>query len=194
MFKIAQLTRLSVLVIIILLNTSNSFGQTKYDQGFEDGYKKGYCSGDLGCVTVSIPPVPPSMGESIDSYQDGFGEGFKMGLDAQKKSKDAKTKQGYKTTIDSQPIDYMHKPTELETKIASKGEQNFETGMKRAHELYNEGKYSDCIGLCHLINNLTHLVSSKYYSLLALSYSRLGDKRNSNRYYKKSIRLQEKGH
>lgn len=172
------------------LFVSISYCQSSFDKGFEEGYKKGYCYEKIGC-TPPVPPIAPLPvpGESIDSYQDGYNRGFKLGLEASKEN----SKQGkFKTTIPDKTIDYMYKPTDLETKIASKGPQNFEAGMKRAQELYDQGKYSDCINLCNLICNITHMVSYESYSLIAISYDKLGNERQSKKYIKKAQKLLKK--
>lgn len=60
-----------------------SQAQSGFTNGFNDGYKKGYCLNNFSCVPP-IPPVTPipAVGESYDSYEDGYGRGFQMGLDA----------------------------------------------------------------------------------------------------------------
>ena len=57
--------------------------ETPYNQGFENGFKKGYCYYEPGfCNIPSIPLAPlPSFGESSKSYQDGYNKGFQIGLD-----------------------------------------------------------------------------------------------------------------
>ncbi len=52
--------------------------------GFNDGYKKGYCQDKgIGCL-APIPPIPPipEIGENSNSYQDGYNKGFKVGMQA----------------------------------------------------------------------------------------------------------------
>lgn len=58
---------------------------TNYCRGFSDGYKEGYCYDRFGCI-APIPPVCPilEIGESQDSYKDGYNRGFKTGLQDRK--------------------------------------------------------------------------------------------------------------
>jgi hypothetical protein len=174
------------LIIIQFFIFGPAFSQIgAFQSGFKDGYKKGYCFEKINCVSPPPPVAPiPKPGESGLSYQDGYNRGFKMGLDANKAANS--TKEGDKLSQSDTAIDYMYKPTELETKVASKAPQNFETGMKRARELYNEGRYSDCIDFCKLINRLTNLVSYDYYNLISLSYYKLGDSKNGKKFEKKA--------
>ena len=177
-------------MIIFQAFVFSAFCQSSFNKGFEEGYKKGYCYEKIGCPTPVLPVVPPLVpGESIDSYQDGYNRGFKMGLEA---NKEGTAKGKYKTSSSDTAIDYMYKPTELERKIASKAQQNFEVGMNRAQELFDQGKYSDCINLCNIISNMTHLVSYKYYNLISMSYNKLGNERQSQKYAEKAQKFLEK--
>jgi hypothetical protein len=181
---------LSILLIFQFLIPMAGLCQSAYDKGFNEGYKKGYCYEKVRCISP-IPPIAPipKIGESNSSYQDGYNRGFKMGLDVNKGNI---IREGYKTSSSDTVINYMYKPTELETKIASKAQQNFATGMNRAQELFDEGKYSDCINLCNIISNMTHLVSYKYYNLISMSHDRLGNKGQSKKYAKKAEKFLEK--
>lgn len=68
--------------IIVLTFLPSGYTQSNYSRGFQAGYKEGYCHNDFGCISP-IPPVTPIplIGESNDSYQDGYNRGFKMGLE-----------------------------------------------------------------------------------------------------------------
>lgn len=69
---------------IVLLSALmlNSFSQTNYSRGFQDGYKYGYCHNDYNCIPPVPPVTPPTqVGESVDSYKDGYNRGFKLGLE-----------------------------------------------------------------------------------------------------------------
>ena len=88
-------------IVITLFIYSNLSAQNDYTKGFEAGYKKGWCHNkDIGCIPP-VPPVPPvpSIGESLNSYTDGYNRGFQMGLDAGRSedSKSASTRQRYQT-------------------------------------------------------------------------------------------------
>jgi tetratricopeptide (TPR) repeat protein len=78
----------ATLLLVILLTATSVFGQTNYTNGFNTGYKKGYCQDQgVGCIPP-IPPIAPipKIGESSDSYNDGYNRGFEMGLSARKSS------------------------------------------------------------------------------------------------------------
>jgi len=76
-----------IILSILLLFVSNTiFAQTNYTNGFNTGYKKGYCQDQgIGCIEP-IPPIAPipKIGESSNNYTDGYNRGFQMGLSAQK--------------------------------------------------------------------------------------------------------------
>lgn len=75
-----------ILLLFFTLTWTITFSQTSYYNGFNQGYQSGYCYQDYGCVSP-IPPVPPvpSVGESHNSYQDGYNRGFQMGRDDKNK-------------------------------------------------------------------------------------------------------------
>lgn len=51
-----------------------------FTRGFEDGYVEGYCYDIFGCIEPIVPIAPiPKIGESYDSYRDGYNRGFKTG-------------------------------------------------------------------------------------------------------------------
>jgi hypothetical protein len=82
----------NILIIVTILISIAAFGQSDYSRGFQNGYKEGYCHNDFGCI-APIPPITPIplIGESNDSYQDGYNRGFKRGLEDKRA---AKTKSG----------------------------------------------------------------------------------------------------
>lgn len=59
--------------------------QGDYCQGFEDGYRYGYCydaeteQPDPFCVEP-IPPICPIPGINENGYRDGWARGFNQGL------------------------------------------------------------------------------------------------------------------
>src|SRR5690554_5502932 len=75
-----------ILSILLFFASNIIFAQTNYTNGFNTGYKKGYCHDQgVGCLDP-IPPIAPipKTGESFESYSDGYNRGFQMGLDARK--------------------------------------------------------------------------------------------------------------
>jgi hypothetical protein len=71
------------LTCLLILNLV-AFGQSKFDIGFKDGFKNGYCYSNnqsgLLC-TPPLPPIPPlpQINENRNSYQDGYNRGFLYG-------------------------------------------------------------------------------------------------------------------
>ncbi len=58
-----------------------TFGNT-YCDGWEEGYKEGYCYEIVNCIEPVIPVCPtPEIG--FDTYQDGYNRGFKKGQEKQ---------------------------------------------------------------------------------------------------------------
>ena len=88
----------------------SSFGQSNFDKGFQAGYAKGYCYNQgISCISPNPPIAPlPKIGESLDSYQDGYDSGFQTGLT---KQNSPQTRKGY-VTSSAEPMDYMYKADE----------------------------------------------------------------------------------
>jgi hypothetical protein len=58
--------------------------QSDFDKGFEDGHCEGWkdVKGEYSICPISpIPPIP-KIGQSSDSYRDGYNTGFKAGMRA----------------------------------------------------------------------------------------------------------------
>ena len=68
-------------LIFLLLIQSITYSQTKFNLGFDVGFKKGYCyDQSISC----IPPVTPitpfvQLKENANSWQDGYNRGFIIG-------------------------------------------------------------------------------------------------------------------
>lgn len=90
--------------IFILLN-SISLAQTNFENGFKAGYSNGFCYNQTNCLPPSIPLTPAlRIGESNDSYRDGYNRGFQMGLN----QNGSNMTRGYKTAS-SIPMNYVHR-------------------------------------------------------------------------------------
>lgn len=71
------------LLIILLATVSLSFtAATNYCNGFEEGYKAGWCDDDYGCIEPIVPVCPVMRINDKDTYRDGYNRGFKMGIKA----------------------------------------------------------------------------------------------------------------
>lgn len=78
-----------ILTILFLFGSNIVNSQSKYSEGFDDGYKNGYCQDQgVGCIQP-IPPIAPlpQVGENLSSYKDGYNRGFELGLNARKSNK-----------------------------------------------------------------------------------------------------------
>lgn len=71
--------KLSLFVLITILFSAVSF-KSSYCEGFEAGFKKGYCyNKGFGCITPIVPICPlPRIGET--SWNDGYNRGFMLGI------------------------------------------------------------------------------------------------------------------
>ncbi len=163
-----------LLTILNLFILTLAYCQTDYHNGFKVGYKNGYCH-DMGISCIEpIPPSAPSLkvGESINSFTDGYDRGFKMGSQDQlaKSSNLPNTgtrKRGYETA-EARFVDFVT-PTS-DNNIA---------------DLYNKGEKWDYIGSLieksleslvmdeamfkhGLLSKEKYQLSSKYYKELQL--------------------------
>src|SRR5690554_3805782 len=87
----------TVLLILLIFSANFLFAQTQFVNGFNNGYKKGFCHDKgVGCIEPNPPIAPnPKIGESSNNYNDGYNRGFQLGLEAGK-SNDSRN--GYKTS------------------------------------------------------------------------------------------------
>ncbi|MGA2091777.1 MAG: hypothetical protein ABSH16_00010 [Sedimentisphaerales bacterium] len=77
MFKTIRVT-LVVCLLSIFMGYSY-YGQSGFCEGWENGWKAGYCYGDTYCMAPLAPLCPlPRLGE--DSYQGGYNRGFIAGI------------------------------------------------------------------------------------------------------------------
>lgn len=80
-------------LILLLITNFNTIAQIKsnYAQGFEIGFKEGYCYNrtTYDCFTPMTPLAPmPRINENKDNYTEGYNRGFQYGLDL-RRSNDA---------------------------------------------------------------------------------------------------------
>ena len=74
------------LILILLFIPLVSFGQTSFENGFKEGFVKGYCGESVECVSPPYPVVPmPNL--SFNSYGDGFARGIDAGREYKLKRK-----------------------------------------------------------------------------------------------------------
>jgi hypothetical protein len=69
----------AVALLIAFLGYSEKETQNDYEQGWMDGYPKGYCYRDLNCISP-IPPVCPVPDVTEENtYNGGYARGFYEG-------------------------------------------------------------------------------------------------------------------
>lgn len=135
--------KIITLLLISIFTISVTFGQSMYINGFNSGYKKGYCHDQgIGCIEP-IPPIAPipKIGESSENFHDGYNRGFEMGLQARTSNSYSNpavstNRQRYQT---SQPefidftssyggSDLMNLKIRAITVISERAKQNLENG------------------------------------------------------------------
>ncbi|MDB5274162.1 MAG: hypothetical protein JWO58_2529 [Chitinophagaceae bacterium] len=72
---------LSAFFILTALTANSSLnGYKEYKEGFENGYKSGWCyNKGAGCY-APYPPYPPYPKYNEDNYQGGYNKGFLQGI------------------------------------------------------------------------------------------------------------------
>jgi len=132
-----------LLLLILLLFSITSFSQSKFTNGFRDGYKEGYCHNQgIGCLSPNPPIAPnPKIGESLNSYQDGYNRGFEQGLSAQKtNSNNNQTRERYKTAEPKFVDDFVYQPNyDLILKVL---EQKQRQSSRSTYKNYSASDYS----------------------------------------------------
>lgn len=168
------------LILITFLFISNLiFCQSNFNNGFNDGYKKGYCQDKgIGCLEP-IPPVPPipAIGENLNSYQDGYNRGFKMGMQANSGNSNSstQTRERYKTSSAQFVDDFVYNPykdpnvVNLAMKVAELKAQKLKSLFEKATESYNDDDYANAIYFSNEIIK-TDANIPQAYAIKAMSY------------------------
>ncbi len=187
-----------IFTIFAFVFTIFSYSQNKYSSGFEKGFKDGYCyEQQSGCIAPITPITPiPKIGESSDSYDDGYKRGFQVGLDQSRNDKsttsEKPTRERYQTS-DPKFIDFTYKPSyelmmkALEAKekayeayvmSAPQREENFKKNLQLASDSFNNQNYQNAVNYSKsALSNGFH--NDYVYYLLGASYYNLGDYDNA---------------
>lgn len=132
-----------LLITAIIFSITGAFCQSNFDRGFQSGYKKGYCHDQaVGCIPP-IPPVAPipSVGESLNSYQDGYNRGFEMALSG--RNSNSANRQRY-TTASAEPMEYVQRINTADIYAKAK---ILKDAKAKAFELFNKGNYQGSIDI-----------------------------------------------
>lgn len=121
--------------LILIINLS-AFAQNQFSKGFDEGFKKGYCfEKSFGCLPPITPITPiPNIGESNNSYVDGYNRGFQVGLDMYrnenpsiKKVNESNTRERYNTAEAKFVDNVIYKaPYELMIKLIEIKDKQYE--------------------------------------------------------------------
>lgn len=125
-----------------------SYSQSNFSNGFQSGYKNGYCHNQgITCISPNPPIAPiPSTNENINSYQDGYNRGFAQGLSSNNlKSSTQNERQRYQTSNSTFVENKMSNINYNDVvAIASVLRQ----AKAKAWELLNDGQYEESLEIC----------------------------------------------
>lgn len=134
------------LLLLLMCAVNFIYSQSNYSNGFQSGYKNGYCHNQgIGCISP-IPPVTPipSVNESINSFQDGYNQGFTVGLNANKAGVNVDRKR-FQATAPTFVEDNMSK---INMNDLAKVAGVLRQAKAKALELAQEGKYQESVDIC----------------------------------------------
>ena len=166
-----------IIFIFFILNSLTIFSQTNFDRGFSEGYKKGFCQDKgIGCMEP-IPPIAPipEIGEDMNSYNDGYNRGFKMGLQQQNSSDDGRKR--YQTSKAQFVEDFIYNPYK-DMNIVDLKMKAISAIMDRAVTNYNNGNYDDVISNANDLIGIQNDFAIAYY-LKSIAYFKKGEILNS---------------
>ena len=70
---------MKTLILIIAIIASIHTGKT-YCDGWDEGYRRGWCSQRVNCIFDTAIPVCPVPKVNLITYKDGFDRGFEQAL------------------------------------------------------------------------------------------------------------------
>lgn len=168
--------------------TLTGFCQSNFDRGFQNGYKKGYCHDQgVGCMPP-IPPIAPipTVGENMDSYQDGYNRGFEMGLSA--RTGGTNSRQGYRTSS-AEPMEYVQRINTSEIYARAK---ILKEAKGKAFELSKIGNYQGSIDIAKA--GLDVLPGDvEFMMLIGNGYLQLRNYSEALKYLKKAENISHEG-
>lgn len=184
--------KITITISFILISLT-LFSQTNFERGYHDGYKRGYCKGQIGC----IPPIPkiapmPNIYESSDNYVDGYERGYEDGISNQKRNS-YDNGSNYRTA-DPERIDYMMDlPEQAMFAVEAQVGKTRALLAQLKNQIisdYKNQNYRTALNKCLGILD-THIGANDVFALdtAAKCYYMLGDKVKALEYFRKVYRL-----
>lgn len=181
-----KLNKLIAILFILCSYNTIVFSQTKFNEGFTEGYKKGYCQDKgVGCISP-VPPVAPvpQPSENFNSYQDGYNRGFTQGLNDGKSNNNTSVNRQRYQTSSFEPIDYMYKGS---NELTSLKIQLYNKLFPEMIEDFNNSRFQDVITKGNSLLKVD-LGTQGVYELIGASYCNLNEGNQAKYYLKKAIK------
>ncbi|ELY2018515.1 hypothetical protein SL053_002444 [Flavobacterium psychrophilum] len=165
-----------------------SYSQTQWQQGFEKGFSTGFCYNKIGCTSPTPPVGYLNVGESTSSYNDGYNNGFSVGLNAAKQnSTETNNRQRYQTTPSKYVEEKMSKIDYTDAIAVAIGIRN---AKEKAIKLKENGEFQECIQVCKAGLELRPR-DVEFMMILGNVYDKnLNDRTNALYYLEKANRLE----
>ncbi len=197
-----------LLLFTLFLFFQNSSGQSKFSEGFESGYKNGYCQDQgISCMAPNPPNAPlPAIDESLYSYKDGYNRGFQIGLQAQRNSSRATGvterrpaessnnhagstgRKGYQTAKAVYVDNKMSNPfANIDMNNLMAVANALKKMKQQALDYFDEGNYQAAaqIGYAgYKVNN----TDPEFMMIIGQAYRYSGDRKNAVKWYKSAAR------
>lgn len=187
----------NLLLLLTILSTLTIQSQTNYCNGWENGFKEGYCYSDYGCV-APVAPVCPVARVGENSYMDGYNRGFVIG----KKEKESENNSNGGTYLNPiKPVQTPNLGALVQEHLKYSNEQNYQRSLNRnrsspyyieamtkALKAYNEENYWECIKQYNYSKDLGWH-NDKFELAVGVSCSIIWMKTKDKVYFKKAKRI-----
>ncbi len=184
---------ISFLLLSFMASLISYSQTTSYKNGWENGYKEGYCYQKTGCVTPYVPVYPvPKVGEN--TYKGGYNKGFLKGQSDNSGnttgSGDANSqlKPLQNNDYGEVMLDYARRSRRLETEKRLHTRSAFDEYVDKAVIAYDFKQYEKCIDYYESSKNLGWYDSS-FEHATAVSYFELWKQTKNSKYKSKVKKL-----
>ncbi len=124
-----------ILFLIFSVFTVQVFSQLEYYKGYRDGFKEGYCHGDVGCVAPIAQVGPVKPGEKFFSYKDGYNNGYNAGIQTRNRDNTSYNNQNQANRLTSRNVYSMYNQN---------SQQQFINAVVQRQALFDQNKtYAD---------------------------------------------------